>query len=329
MAGNPWLRAQRGLATIAGLLGLTLCVHAQEPANSCLLTSVARLPLNESAGWFTTTVSINEHPVTMLIDTGSAGSAISPELAAQLHLPQDRRRKFGVYGIGGEIKAAHPLIAHSFGLGGGRWENYELTTVNFAPAIKGKPGSPEGLLGIDLLSQFELEFDFPNRVLTLYTSKNCSGNFVPWAGKFDAIQGKRQLSGQLFIPVTLNRTSGNLNRVAINAAIDTGSSRTSIGIDTAHDVGVREEELRSDRAASSFGVSGVPVRAYEHHFDSFTVGQTTYHGAPVFIDDERFGVTQMLLGMDLLRRHKVWMSFGTEQIFLQSAPMAQQQPTLP
>jgi len=329
MTGNPCLRARRVLATLASLLGLTLCVHAQEPANSCSLKSVARLPLNESAGWFTTTVSINEHPVTMLIDTGSAGSAISPELAAQLHLPQDRRRKFGVYGIGGEIKAAHPLIAHSFGLGGGRWENYELTTVNFAPGIKGRPGSPEGLLGIDLLSQFELEFDFPNRILTLYTSKNCSGNFVPWAGKFDAIHGKRQLSGQLFIPVTLNRTSGTLNRVAINAAIDTGSVHTSIGIDTAQEVGVQEEELRSDRRASSFGVSGIPVRAYEHHFGSFTVGQTTYRDAPVFIDDERFGVTQMLLGMDLLRWRKVWMSFGTEQVFLQSPPVAQQQPTLP
>jgi predicted aspartyl protease len=329
MTGTIGSRVRLFLATVSSLLCLTLRIQAQEPSTSCSLTSVARLPLDESAGWFTTTVSINEHPVTMLIDTGAAGSAISPELAARLRLPQDRRKKIGVYGIGGEMKAAHPLIAHSFQLGGSRWENYQLTTVNFAPGRKSMPGTPEGLLGIDLLSAFELEFDFPNRVLTLYTSKNCSGNFVPWAGKFDAIQGKRQLDGQLFIPVSLNRTSGNLNRVAINAVIDTGSSRSSIGIDTAHDVGVQEEELRSDRPGRFFGVSGIPVQAYEHHFDSFTVGQTTYHQAPVFIQDESFGVTQMLLGMDLLRWRKVWVSFGTEQVFLQSVPVAHQQPSPP
>jgi len=317
------IRLRLLLAAIASLLGLTVCAHAQVPANPCSLGFVTRLPLNESTGWFTTTVRINDHPVIMLVDTGAAHTAISPELAKQLRLPQDRRTRLTVHGVGGNMKAAHPVIAHSFQAGKGHLVDYELMVANISgPSGKDKPDAPEGVLGLDLLSYYELEFDFPNRTLALYTPSNCSGNFVPWTGRFDVIAGKRQLDGQLFIPVSVNRQ-------AINAVIDTGATRTALGIDTAHDVGVSEAELRMDRPASTVGANGVPVRTYQHRFDSFTVGQTTFHRVPLFIDDERRGVIQMLLGMDFFRRRKLWVSFKTEQIFLQYTPLAREQHALP
>jgi hypothetical protein len=73
----------------------------------------------------------------------------------------------------------------------------------------------------------------------------------------------------------------------------------------------------------SMGASGVPQQAYQHHFDSLTVGETTYRHVPLSVQDEHFGVMQMILGMDFFRRRKLWVSFKTEQIFLQSAPPAQ------
>lgn len=319
MTCNIWPFARRFVATITCLLSLTLCVQAQEPAHSCLLEEVTRLPLNEFAGWFTITASINNHPTIMLVDTAAAHSAVSPELAKQLRLPQDRHAKLVVHGVGGELKAAHPVIAHSFRAGRGDLVDYELMVANIAsPARKGEPGVPEAVLGLDLLSYYELEFDFPNRTLTLYTSDNCRGNFVPWAGHFDAIAGRRQLDGQLFIPVRLNKE-------AINAVIDTGANRSAIGIDTAHDAGVSDGALQLDHATSAMGASGVPGRAYEHRFDSLTVGETTFHQVPLFIQDEKFGVMQMLLGMDFFRQRKVWVSLKSEQVFLQSVPVARAQ----
>jgi clan AA aspartic protease (TIGR02281 family) len=314
MTGGIWPHA-RLFATLAGLLGLTVCVQAQVPAKACLLSKVTDLPLDETAGWFSTTVRINDHPVVMLIDTGASHSTISAEVAKQLHLPEDRRNKITVHGIGGDMKAAHPVIAHSFQAGAGHLVDYELSVTYFA---KGRPGMPEGLLGLDLLSDYELEFDYPNRILTLYTAENCSGNFVPWTGHFDAIQGKRQLDGRLFIPVRLNKE-------AINAVIDTGAHSSAIGIDTAHDIGVPDEVLRLDRSTNSFGAPGVPVRAYAHRFDSFTIGEATFQRVPLFVQDQRFGVEQMLLGMDFFRRRKLWLSFKTEQIFVQPAPPAHEQ----
>jgi len=312
MSGSARLRARWFLATAMSLL--PLCVQAQELAKSCSLKRVTALALNESANQFTTTVRINDHPVTMLIDTGAGHSAISPELVKQLHLPEDRRTKIAVHGIGGDMKVAHPVIAHSFRAGDGHLVDYELGVANAsAPSLKGKPGTPEGLLGLDLLAYYELEFDFSNRVLTLYTQDNCSGNFIPWTGPFEVIAGRRQLNGQLFIPVSVNKE-------AINALIDTGAARSTLGIDTAHDVGVPDEELRLGGSINAFGQPGVAVKAYEHHFDSVTVGHTTFRQAPLLIADERFGVIQMLLGMDFFRGRKLWMSFKTEQIFLQLAP---------
>lgn len=314
MSGSVRLSARWLLATAISLL--PLCVQAQEPAKSCSLKRVTALALNESANQFTTTVRINDHPVTMLIDTGAGHSAISPELVKQLHLPQDRRTKITVHGIGGDMKVAHPVIAHSFRAGDGHLVDYELEVANAStPGLKGKPGTPEGLLGLDLLAYYELEFDFSSRVLTLYTQDNCGGNFIPWTGPFEVIAGRRQLNGQLFIPIRVNKE-------AINALIDTGAARSALGIDTAHDIGVSDEELRLDRSINFFGVPGVPVRGSEHHFDSVTVGHTTFHQTPLLVADERFGVTQMLLGMDFFRGRKLWMSFKTEQIFLQLTPIA-------
>lgn len=280
---------------------------------------VTQLPLNEAGGWFTTTVLINDHPAIMLIDTGASHTAISPELAKQLRLPQDPHTKIVVRGIGGEMKAAHPVIARSFQAGAGHLVDYELAVANFA---KGKPGMPQGLLGLDLLSEYELEFDFPNHSLTAYTPVSCSGNFIPWTGPFEAIQGKRQLDGRLFIPVRLNKE-------AINAVIDTGATRSTVGVDTAHDLGVSDDELRLDRSTSSLGAPGVPVRAYAHRFDSFSVGETNFNRVPLMIQDERFGVEQMLLGMDFFRQRRLWLSFRTEQIFLQPAAAAQERPASP
>jgi len=311
MTGNIRRPARRYLATIACLFGLTISAQAQAEANVCSLGFVTRLPLSQVAGWFTTTVRINDRPVVMLIDTGAVHSAVSEELARELRLPEDRHTNIIVNGVGGEMKAAHPVIAHSFRAGTGHLVDYELAVAKFAGGGgKSNPDMPQGLIGVDLLSSYELEFDFPNRGLTLYTPNNCSGNFVPWTGHFEAIQAKRQLGDRLFIPVRLNNE-------AINALIDTGANRTAIGIDTAHDIGVPDDALRLDRPSSGLGVAGIPVRSYEHHFDSFAVGEASFHRPPLLIQDDRFGVVQMLLGTDFYRRSKLWVSFQSEQIFLQ------------
>jgi predicted aspartyl protease len=314
-------RGIRLVAAIACLFGLTICAQAQAPANSCSLAKVTQLPLGENRGWFTTTVRINDHPVVMVIDTGAAHTAVSPELVKQLHLPQDRHSKLIVHGVGGDRQAAYPVIAHAFRAGAGHLVDYEMLVANVVePGAKLGPDVPQGLLGIDLLSDYELEFDFPNRTLTLYTPSNCSGNFVPWSGPFEAIQGKRQLDGILFVPVSLNKES-------INAVIDTGSSSSSIGADTAHALGVSDDALKRDRAIKAFGINGIAVRSYRHRFDSFTLGRTTFLEAPLFVQDDNYGVLQMLLGMDVLRRYKLWLSFKTEQAFLQVPPPAHQKTT--
>jgi predicted aspartyl protease len=307
------------IATTASLLS-SGTLYAQEPAASCSLRSVARLSLNESAGRFTTTVNINDHPVVMLIDTGAAYSAISPESAAQLGLPQNMHKKIVVHGIGRELRIDHPVVAHSFNLGDGDLLDYELTVANIAgPGEKG-PNAPSGLLGIDLLSDYELEFDFPNHTLTLYSANNCSGTFVPWSGQFDTMPGQRLQGGQLTIPISLNGHS-------ISAVVDTGSNRSSIGIDTAHNIGVSDEDLQTDHPASFMGASGVPVGAYKHYFSSFTIGHSTFRQAPLFVQTASFGTAQMLLGLDVLRWRKLWVSYGTGQTFLQYTPAHQQPPS--
>src|ERR1700742_1330617 len=134
MTGNFRHWTRNFVAAAASLFGLTLCAQAQQPGNACSLASVMRMPLDVSGAWFTTTAAINGHPVVMLIDTGAAHSAISPELAKQLHLPEDRHTKIVIHGVGGDMKAAHPVIAHSFRAGRGNLVDYEMVVANVGGA---------------------------------------------------------------------------------------------------------------------------------------------------------------------------------------------------
>ncbi|MFM0047275.1 retropepsin-like aspartic protease [Paraburkholderia sediminicola] len=289
-----------------------------QPAHpgGCTVVADAQMPLMESHGRFVTPVIIDLQPLMMLVDSGASSSALSPRTTASLHLDEDTDRRAHLNGVGGQMDVQHPVILRSLKFGSLNLENYDVLTANIVrPEQENDAAAPVGLIGADLLSRFDVELDFPNHRLTLYRVSSCSGNFIPWSGRYDMFMARHASHNAFVIPVVLNGTP-------VRAVVDTGSNISSISRDGATAAEVDAATLASEPAGTFVGSKGNAVAAHKHLFQTMAVGTSTFRNARIFVQDGSFPDTDMLLGMDFLRWRKVWLSYSSNQVFIQYIPRA-------
>jgi predicted aspartyl protease len=310
--GLGWAnRTGAGLALLAAV-GAAGGAAAQAPAGGpdCKVVRQARLPLRESRGRFSVEVSLDDQTLAMLVDTGAQRAALSPQAADRLRLPIDASQTLHAIGVDGRTVGEHPRVAQTIRFGPAVWPRYALQTVNVVrPEQAGDPAAPEGVIGADMLSAYDVELDFAARTLTLYAVSGCSGHFIPWPGRYDTLSPLHGPPDLFVIPMTLNGHS-------LRALLDTGSNTSSLSLAAARVAGVDAAQLRRDRPDSYVGSKGVPVGARRHRFDSLAFGSARFRNAPISVRDADFSAFDMLLGMDYLASRKLWLSYGTHQVFI-------------
>lgn len=289
---------------------------AAAAAESCAVERKAQLPLTESHGRFATLVLIDQQPLPMLIDSGAQRAALSSAMADTLKLPQDSRRTFRSVGIGGPGRRQHPRIARSVKFGGATWPDYPLQTAEvMRPEQAGEPGAPVGLIGADMLSAYDVEIDFPRRTLTLYAVAGCTGAFAPWTGAYDVFAPEPGPAGLFVIPIMLNGQR-------LRALLDTGANTSSLALTAALKAGAGPQALKGDAPDTYVGSDGVTVAARRHRFETLTVGGSVFRNVTISVRSGDFAAFDMLLGVDVLRSRRVWLSYATRQVFMQRAPEA-------
>lgn len=283
-------------------------------SGDCSVVADGQMPLMEERGRMLTPVNIEGQPLMMLIDTGAGGSALSPQTAAALNEEVDSSKTVRVNGIGGQMDRQHPYILRSIRFGSLNLTDYDVLTVHIErPEAEHDGASAAGMVGLDLLSRFDVAFDFPEHRMSLYHVRSCAGRFVSWPGQFDSFKATRSPRGALIIPVVMNG-------VTLRALIDTGSNRSSMSRSAAAKAGVDEAAMVNDPVVTFTGANGSPMKGHRHRFDTMTVGSATFHNASVSVQEQEFPGTDMLLGMDFLRWRTVWLSYSTNQVFIQYIP---------
>ena len=170
--------------------------------------------------------------------------------------------------------------------------------------------APVGLLGADILSQYDVEFDFPKGTMTFWSVAGCGDRFVPWQGRFSEFHPQRTGHNAFVIPVTINGHQ-------LQALLDTGSDATSVTYNAALAAGVTPDAIELDRAGTRKGARGVALTSHVHRFDSMSIGPMTFRNAGLVVVDDAQGDFDMLLGIDFMRWRKVWFSYATNQVFMQ------------
>jgi len=295
----------------AVLIGLA-CLGACPAFADCKMVQVAELALDPH--WYGAVADgqINGQPIKAMIDTGSSLSMVSRSEAAKLGLAF---RPVGatLYGIGGQHQAygttvkslqIGQLFANKIDLIG----SDTLTNPNIAM-----------ILGNDILSQFDVEFDLPDHVMRLFKPEGCSAEqLVYWNKPYSLapLLGTNRDSPSV-------RTSVSLNGQRIAAELDSGAGASVVDITVANRVGVAIDTSVATEAAHGMGEAPRPVSIGE--FKSFALGdeqignvkiqlinlvgdmQLTDQDTDTRIARSVSGDTEpmMLIGDDFLRTHRV------------------------
>ncbi|GBR12027.1 retropepsin-like aspartic protease [Acetobacter oeni] len=302
------------LATLA-ILSVAALAGTARAAPSCTPRKQAELPLRNDLGFLSAPVAVNGRTISLIIDTGSEGSLISPWFARSLNLPPDPHARTQVSGTGGSAGVVPNVIVASLRLGG-----TEFGPVSLPLGVL--PGSPnihppvEGLLGGDILGRDILEIDAPGGRMAFWSvPPDCES--VPPPEETQA-EGEKPLHWQelkaelrdrrILLPVRLDGQT-------ITALLDSGARSRIVSRRAAEAAGVTEDALAVDPGGTTSGVDG-RISVYRwHRFHSLTVGTETERN-PVLTVSPISEDMDMLLGSDWFSTHRVWISYRQGKVFV-------------
>jgi len=254
------------------------------------------------------TLSANGVPVTLLLDTGAEGTILTPAVAQRIGAQRPRVEfQRQLRGIAGSLQSSEAEL-RSFTLGGVviPWRRVRVAPVNVASVFS---GPLDGVLGADTLSSFDVDFDLPGHRMVLYQKQTCPGAAPAWTEPYATVSAGRSRGDHLFFPVRLDgrRT---------DAFIDTGSQFTVLSTRAALALGVTAAVLARDRMVTVRGAAGEQLAARVHRFSQLEIGAETIRNPEIVVTDVSLSDADLVLGIDFLKSRRLWLSYGSQQIFL-------------
>jgi predicted aspartyl protease len=254
------------------------------------------------------TLFANGKPVTLLLDTGAASTIVTP-VAAQRIGAQPPRIEFPrqMGGVGGGILRTNEVELHSFSIGGVaiRWRRVLVASINMPSSL----GQLDGVLGADVLSDFDVDLDLPHYRMTFYTKQSSPDAAPSWTEPYARITTGRSISDHLFFPVQLDGRR-------IDALIDTGSQLSVLSAGAALALGVTKAALAHDRPIIIKGAAEEQLSSHLHRFSQLEIGDEVVHRPEFVVTDVKLNDADLVLGINFLMSRRVWLSYGSKQIFL-------------
>jgi predicted aspartyl protease len=293
---------------VIGCLFLLLLAGCEQGAG-CDLVKVAEVPLEPVGPVFVVPVTVNGHAINMVLDTGGV-SFLSETTAERLGFAREGGSISMVVGVAGGSIRTDASIA-SMSIGGAPLSVHRMTVNSYSGAR-----SPDGFLGLDVLGDFDLDIDGPNRRLALYRVRRCEHADPPWDQPAALIEGTTTWTGWLAVPFEIDGIAGR-------AAIDTGASNTVITPRLAQRLGLTEPDMASDRNLKLHVVAGADTQAHIHRFKTMRIGSITVHNSLIFVlakNPPPLGggrhLAEAVIGQDFLANRRIWFSMRAERLYI-------------
>ncbi|GAJ28706.1 pepsin/retropepsin-like aspartic protease family protein [Acidomonas methanolica] len=275
-------------------------------AETCRPHLVMEAPLRLDALFFSVPVMLDGHEASMLLDTGSEGSLVTPEGAGLLKLPQDRRHLTMLEGGSGRGTLSPNLIVSSLRIG-------TLDLGAQSMPLGALPGLPLitppilGLLGGNIWRGLDLELDAPHHVVRFWSTPAGCADAPDWAGAFTTLPARR-IGDRLLVPFVLDGVRGM-------ALVDSGARSHIVSRDFAHRLGVSDAVLARDPGGVTSGVD-LHARLYAwHRFGQLRLGNEVWDKPVLTVSMIQDGV-DMLLGADWFARRDVWLAYASGRVFV-------------
>jgi predicted aspartyl protease len=284
-------------------------------------------------GDFVVPVYFGEHPRGMIVDTGAESNFIYRATLAEegLHETAEHQGAIlfeGATGVERNGIATVPVLKFA----GLRFEGVKMVVVGADPP-KFDLLPIAGLLGTPYLSAFDVEFDVPGETLSLYGKAGCSAIQPPWQGRYSALPlstistnlQQRTRDVESSVNVAVRGTGGEANRarllvdVQVNgrperAMLDTGAP-TSMRPSAAEKAGL--VAVDSSQAITISGADRGKANGDLRHAVELRVGDEVYRDKTVAVVPFVNVEADMILGRDIFRGKRVFISFKERMMFIQ------------
>ncbi len=281
---------------LIGLLLLPACAAVDTP-EACRITQVTELPIRMVGNFPLVEATINSRPARLLLDTGADGLVVSEDAYARLALERD-----------------YTLTASTVGLGARsiNWPSKAVTTTLGSLTLKPSPvlvahvqwplrdqDEVDGLLGSQMLSEYDADIDMPQGRLTLYQPRRCPNGPAPFGGPSMTLHAGN-LAYKLTIPI-------RVDNIDMSAVVDTGASATFLNARRAK---LTVADLARDPSRRATTADPVGLEVHVHRFDHVQVESETIESPMLAVGQARAINFDALLGSDYWRTRRVWLSYA-------------------
>jgi predicted aspartyl protease len=306
-------RARACLGTLAALACLALAPGAHA---ACTYKRLGSIPAEWVGSRLMIDGSINDHPMTMAVDTGLWWTTVSGALATKLDLVLAHVDGYEV-GVGGKSQTSQAPL-EELSIGRFQWRNAK---VNVAWQ---EAGLPDALVGANLLLAGDVEFD--GQQLVFFSPSGCDdaelgywADDVPWV-RTEPVT-RRDLRANLTVQV---------NGQPVRALVDSGAPHTILDSGAARRLGVDPDDPRAQLGQSG-GIGAHVTTKSVATFDTIAIGPEIVRHPRIEveslwqairddvheIDTERYVAEQpeMLLGADFIRSHRLLFAASQRRLY--------------
>jgi predicted aspartyl protease len=295
-----------GKLRVAALLALAFALPAQAECEGLRRVASVDLGWTPDGNAVFAPVIIAGSTRLLILDTGAPNTLITYGTAKQLGLTiQQVHHAVAIPGGGISRDAAYASMT----LGNLTNEKILFSVLN-AGDEAAFPRPQSGLLGLDILSNFDVSIDFGTRKLELFDPHHCRGNILYWP--------ERPVATIDFEMIHDNhiKLSILLDGHRENAYLDTGAARSAIIEHTA----VRDFRLDLGSADTPQGgaVNSIGPKSWRHRFNSLRFNGVEVSNPLFSILPEKSARIEapVLLGMDVLKHLHVYIAFGEQKIYV-------------
>ncbi len=296
------------LVALVGALFLGACAAAAP--EQCVVDRITEFPVAMTRDFALVPARLDGHDAHLLLDTGAGVTMLSHDTADRLALmPEDRLFPSSVQGVGG-ITLTRRLVVDNFVVGGIDLGKQDVMTTERGLFRHFDP-PPDGIIGGDFLSHFDVDIDLPEERLGLYRAHACRVPFAPpWPGlTIYRVPARLTDGGQFLIDIAVDG-------VPLVAMLDSGAEETAINARAMNKLGLTTDKFANDPTREELGIDMNRRLSHRHHFAAFKIGAETYRDPAIWVSDMPLLSADMLLGADFFQTHRVWLSFSRRLVFV-------------
>jgi tetratricopeptide (TPR) repeat protein/predicted aspartyl protease len=289
-----------------GFLGLATAARGE---NKCQIGKAAEVPITMERLRPIVPVKFNGQDGRLLLDSGAFYSMLSVTSANDYHLKVHALPPgFYVSGVGGQASVGVTQVKEFTFVG------VPIRNVEFL--VGGSHSDDAGLLGQNILSSFDVEYDLAAGVIRLFRTKDCEHTRLAyWLKPGDPWSSMRIEPVDQGNPHTIG--VAYLNGQRIRVVFDTGAFTSVLSRHAAERAGMTSTSAGVAPAGYSSGLGRSAVKTFIGTFGSFKIGDDEeIRNAKLRFMDEDLGFADMLLGADFFLSHRILVGNRERTLFL-------------